>query len=78
MGSTIGNVGRALVIGVVGLLMIPAGLGLLGCTMCAATGGGIAGTDRVGFAIGAVVCLAILVGGVFVIGKLSKQMGTED
>lgn len=74
MGSTIGNVGRVLVIVVIGLLMIPAGFGLLGCTMCAATGGGIAGSDRIGFAIGAVVCLAILVGGIFVIGKLSRQM----
>ncbi len=72
MSSPIGSVVRVLGIVVVGLLMVPAGFGLLGCTMCAASTG-MAGSDRLGFAIGAVVCLAILVGGIFVIGKLAKS-----
>jgi len=44
------DAGRVIVIAVVGLLMIPVGLGLV-----------------------AVVCLGVVVAGVFVIGKLSRQ-----
>ncbi len=66
------NAGRVIVIVLVGLLMIPAGLGLLGCTLCAFSGG-FNGDGRLGFVIGATVCLGVVVGGVFVIGKLSRQ-----
>ena len=72
MGSPLGNAVRVLVIIVIGLLVVLAGFGLLSCTICAVSGGGISGSDRLGFAIGTLVCLAILVGGVLVIGKLAK------
>ncbi len=73
MGSAMSNVARILVIVVVGLLMVPAGFGLLGCTMCAVSGG-MSGSDRLSFGIAGLVCLGILVGGVLVIGKLGRKM----
>ena len=73
MSSTLGKAMRVLLIAVIGILMLPAGLGLLGCTMCAASGG-MGSDSRLSFAIGAVVCLGILVGGGFALAKLSRQI----
>jgi hypothetical protein len=60
------------------LLMIPAGIGLLACTMCAFSSGlnssdRFTSSDRIAFVIGAVICLGILAGGAFVIAKLGKK-----
>jgi len=69
----VGKALRIFVIVAVGMLMIPAGFGLLGCTLCAVSGG-VSGGDRLSLGIAAMVCLGILVGGIFVMGKLVRKI----
>jgi len=57
----------------VALLMVPAGIGFLGCSMCAASGATFSVNERIGYLIGALICLAILVGGSVAIAKLGKK-----
>jgi len=75
--SPSGNVARILGIVVIGLIMVPVAFGLLGCTLCAVSGG-FTGHDHLVFAIAALVCLGILLGGIFLMGRLAKQMGPSE
>jgi hypothetical protein len=62
---------RTLLIIVIALLMLPAACGALACSMCAALP--FSAGDRFGYLTAALVCIAILAGGVVAIARLAKK-----
>jgi hypothetical protein len=67
------NTTRTLLTVMIALLMLPVGCGALFCSMCAASGETFSVSDRIGYLIAALVCIAILVGGIFAIARLAKK-----